>query len=46
MKIELPVTDYVSSHIVSLPMYPGLKISEIDYIIDRISDFEKDVKKN
>ena len=40
-KIELPVTDYVSSHIVSLPMYPGLKISEIDYIFDKINYFEK-----
>lgn len=41
-KVELPVTDYVSSNIVSLPMYPELKTSEIDYVIDKINDFEKD----
>lgn len=40
-KIELPVTDYVSSNIVSLPMFPTLKNSEIDYIIENINNFGK-----
>lgn len=39
-KQKLPNTDYVSSNIVSLPMYPSLKKNELDYIIKKINDFE------
>ena len=36
---KLPNTDYVSSNIVSLPMFPSIKKSQLDYIIQKIYDF-------
>ena len=38
--IDLPNTDYVSSNIVSLPMYPSIKKNQLDYIIDKINQFQ------
>ena len=38
--IELPNTDYVSSNIVSLPMYPSIKKNQLDYIIEKINQFQ------
>lgn len=37
--IRLPVTERISSLILSLPMYPDLKNDEIEYIIKTIRDF-------
>ena len=36
---KLKVTERVSDQILSLPMYPGLKSEELEYIIDSISEF-------
>jgi len=35
-----PVTEYYSSHIVSLPLYEGMTEVEIEYIINAINSFE------
>ncbi len=37
--LELPVTEKVASQVLTLPMYPGLKEYEIEYITDEISAF-------
>lgn len=38
-KIKLPVTEKVSSQVLSLPMYPHMTKREIDYIITSIKEF-------
>lgn len=38
-KIELPVTEKVSSQVLSLPMYPHMTKEELDYIITSIREF-------
>ena len=36
---QLPVTERISGQVLTLPMYPTLTESEIDYIADTIADF-------
>ena len=36
---ELPITERISKEVLTLPMYPGLTKSEMDYIIEKIKDF-------
>jgi len=36
---ELPITEKISNEVLSLPMYPELTKSEMDYILDKIKDF-------
>lgn len=31
-KQKLPVTEFVGSHVVTLPLYPDLKLSQVDYV--------------
>ena len=38
-KLSLDATQSVSSRILTIPMYPGLKQSELNYICDSISEF-------
>lgn len=38
-KLSLDTTQSVSSRILTIPMYPGLKQSELNYICDSISEF-------
>ena len=39
---DLPVTERISTEVLTLPMYPGLSREKLDYIIDCIQDyFEK-----
>ena len=38
-KNKLGVTENVSDRILSLPMYPGLKKEELDYIVNSVSEF-------
>jgi perosamine synthetase len=33
---DLSVTEYVASHIVSLPMYPGIGKDNIDYVVEHV----------
>lgn len=35
---ELPITERISKEVVTLPIYPGLTKSEMDYIIETIKD--------
>lgn len=42
---KLSVTENISNQILSLPMHPGLKREELNYICDTISEFMED-KKN
>jgi perosamine synthetase len=43
---ELPLTEEISDHVLTLPMYPGLIKNEIDYIADTIETFiSKDNEK-
>jgi len=37
--ISLPVTEQITGEILSLPMYPELKVEEINYICDYIREF-------
>ncbi|MBU1671415.1 MAG: DegT/DnrJ/EryC1/StrS family aminotransferase [Actinobacteria bacterium] len=36
---DLPVTEAVSSRVLTLPMYPGLSEGEIDFICSKVRDF-------
>jgi perosamine synthetase len=36
---KLPITEYIYNHILSLPIYPDLKPSEVKYIIKTIKEF-------
>ncbi|MCF7907843.1 MAG: DegT/DnrJ/EryC1/StrS family aminotransferase [Candidatus Omnitrophica bacterium] len=38
-KGDLPVTEKTADQILSLPMYPGLKEEQIEYVVKKISDF-------
>ncbi|MCD6441960.1 DegT/DnrJ/EryC1/StrS family aminotransferase [bacterium] len=44
-KGKLPVTEQVANTIITLPMYPGLKIKELDYIANQIQRAIKGLKK-
>ncbi len=35
---ELPQTEYFTSHVVSLPMHPGLTDAEVDYVLEVIRE--------
>lgn len=35
-KVKLPMTEWAGEHLVSLPLYPGLKDKEIKYICNRV----------
>jgi len=37
---KLPITEQVSKHIFTLPMYPTLTVNEIDYIVEQIERYE------
>jgi len=36
---ELPITDYISNNIISLPFYPGISHKEMDYVIESLKEF-------
>ncbi len=36
---SLPVSDLVSSEVLTLPVYPGLKLDEMNYIVNSIREF-------
>ncbi|NQT22574.1 MAG: DegT/DnrJ/EryC1/StrS aminotransferase family protein [Candidatus Omnitrophica bacterium] len=36
---KLPNTEYLYRHIISLPIYSGMKIKDADYVISRIKEF-------
>ena len=36
---ELPVTERISQEVLTLPMYPGLTKSEMDYIVEMVKEF-------
>lgn len=38
-KIDFPITDAYSTQILSLPMYPELKLEQINYIAEQIKNF-------
>lgn len=40
-KIKLPVTEYVGSRVVTLPLYPGLSLQDVNYICNKILQFGK-----
>ncbi len=40
-KVSLPVTEKVSNRIITLPMFPGLKKEELDYMLEVIYDAVK-----
>ena len=40
IKGDFPVAEYISDHELSIPLYPGLKTEEIDYIISCINNFK------
>ncbi len=42
---KLPITEKMAKTIISLPMYPQLKIRELDYIADRVQRIIKELKK-
>ena len=37
-EVELPVTEYVTDNLITLPMYSSLSISEIDYISNELNN--------
>ena len=37
---KLPITEKVSKHILTLPMYPELTTTEMDYIVEQIKNYE------
>ncbi|MBP1908193.1 DegT/DnrJ/EryC1/StrS family aminotransferase [Methanolobus bombayensis] len=36
---DLPVTDKIADNVLTLPMYPDLKLDEMDYLIDEITNY-------
>ncbi|HXT84008.1 MAG TPA: DegT/DnrJ/EryC1/StrS family aminotransferase, partial [Verrucomicrobiae bacterium] len=38
-KLKLKITESISQRILTLPMYPGLKKEDLDYICDSIKEF-------
>jgi dTDP-4-amino-4,6-dideoxygalactose transaminase len=40
-KGDFPVAEKISETCLSLPMYPGLKMDEVDYVCERILEFER-----
>ena len=38
---RLPVTDEISGKVISLPMHSELKKEQLDYIIEKVSEFFK-----
>jgi dTDP-4-amino-4,6-dideoxygalactose transaminase len=41
---KLPVTEKISSQVLTLPMYPTLTKDEIDYIVEEIKNFYEVVR--
>ena len=41
---SFPNTDYVCKHHVCLPLYPGLKDEEVEYVVDSLKSVLRDVK--
>lgn len=41
---NFPVTDTLSKEVCSLPLYPELKVKEVDYIVQTISTFYQNIK--
>ena len=39
LKKDLPLTERIATTVLSLPLWPGLKTSQVDYICDRIKTF-------
>ena len=38
-KGDLPVTERLAEEVISLPLYPGLKPEEIDYVVNKVKEF-------
>ena len=38
---DLPITEYLAEHIMSLPMSPGIKMEEVEQVIGAIREFFK-----
>jgi len=38
--VHLPVTEKISSQVVTLPLYPHMNIEEMNYVIDTIKEFD------
>lgn len=36
---KLPITERISQEVLTLPMYPGLTTSEMDYIVEKVKEF-------
>lgn len=44
-KWNLPITEKVSQEIVTLPMYPGLKKEELEYMVKSVEEVLRELKK-
>lgn len=40
-KVKLPVTEYVGSRVVTLPLYPGLSLQDVNYVCKKVKKFGK-----
>lgn len=40
-KIKLPVTEYVGSRVVTLPLFPGLSLGDVNYVCSKVKGFGK-----
>lgn len=40
-KGDLPITENLANHIISLPLYEGMQKEEIDYVIRKVNEFEE-----
>jgi len=43
-KVNLPVTEKVCKSVVTLPMFPGLKKEELEFIIEKLEEGIKNLK--
>lgn len=43
-KINLPITKKLSKEVVTLPLYPGIKQKELDFIVEVVSEFFLKIK--
>ena len=43
--IDLSITEKLSSHLLSLPIFPHLEMDSVDYVIDKVTDFFSKVRK-
>lgn len=39
---NLPVTEKISKEIMSLPIYPGMPVQDVDYIVEKIADYYRE----